>query len=696
MISLILKLGLAINLLLVLSYVLFQLGRIGFEKARWNTSYLTLNRVAQWLVGAAVISPVLFLAVPRASIPDVKFEVRAPIADTLSLKQTKMKRAAPPLQVSQAIAQVKESEVLPLIDLESGILIALVASLLVAFTRLFKNLLQLQTVLKNSILVRSIGRVRILVSDEIRIPFSTLVGRGASVVLPSKVLGRPQDMALILRHEIHHHRNGDTVWVLVMEILCCLFALNPFVYLWKKLFAEIQEFACDEKLISQVGVSMREYGQCLINIAESARGLGSAQVGTTCMGAGPRGSRELKSFLRRRIEVFHNHKNPQRKNLLGVTFGTIAFIITAGAAYGAQKSLRGEAKTKPNQGVALFDAEIQKTTEGILKKYVAKFKAKGGFVLVADPRTGRVLAVANQATGASKKSKAWALSYEMQPASAMKGVIAASAISRGLTNADEKWDCENGKFTMGGHVYKDWKGFGQLTTTDAIANSSNICGIKIGTKLGAKGLEESLKEFGFGPHGVTEDFPEAVPGRFPASSEMPEAEYIPMVSVGYTNFPGFHVTPLEILQAYGAIANGGRLMRPLDFSMPAAPGVMLRQVVSHEASEKMKSILVKVVKSGTGQKAQSELYSTAGKTSTAHGIQKEFPETSAREEGIAGFVGFAPVENPRLVVYVGMIDPTNSPDGNPHGNEHAAPVFREVIETVLGKMNVAPDLKTVL
>lgn len=147
-----------------------------------------------------------------------------------------------------------------------------------------------------------------------------------------------------------------------------------------------------------------------------------------------------------------------------------------------------------------------------------------------------------------------------------------------------------------------------------------------------------------------------------------------------------------MLQAYGAIANGGKLMKPVAAD-DITNGKVLRQAISVETSQKMKTMLVGAVKEGTGKPALSSLYTTAGKTSTAYRPELLEHDSLDEERAMAGFVGFAPVQSPRLVVYVGIIDPTNSKDKNPHGSEHAAPVFKEVIETVLRQMNVAPDNK---
>lgn len=692
----VLKLYVAINGLLILAYALFRFARKSFEGMKGRVSYLGLNRIAQLLVITSIVSPLLFALLPQETIPNIKFEVRTPLADSISTtaspkkKELNLNPQVKDIDKNHTVAHSRKN------DFENYLLTIFAIGFLFSLGKLLVNLHRLRRLLENSILIRKIGNVRVLVSDSIRIPFSTLAGPGASVVLPSDALIRSKDVKMIVKHEIHHHRNGDTLWVLAMEFAVCCFYLNPIIYFWKKEITEVQEFACDERLISQMRVSMREYGQCLVHIAESAQGSYPMQVGTTCMGAGPNGPQQLKSFLRRRIEVFQDHQKSKRKNLIGFAFGTVAFIVTAGVAHGAQKSIRSEVATKPNSGVAKFDPTVQKMTEDILKKYVKKFGAKGGFVLVADSQNGRVLAVANQLVGHSKKEKSWALSYEMEPASAMKGIVVASAINQKLIQADDKVDCENGKYIYGGRTYRDWKAFGTLTATELVSVSSNICGIKVGEKLGAKGLESSLKDFGFGPKGVASEFPEAKSGYYPSPDELPVTDYVPLISTGYTDIPGFHVTPLEVLQAYGAIANDGKLMKPINFSDESSSGVVLKHAISSETSKKMRSILAEAVKSGTGKNAQSSLYSTAGKTSTAYRPDSPEHPTLDGERGIAGFVGFAPVENPRVVVYVGIIDPTNSKDRNPHGNEHAAPVFKEVIESVLPKMSVAPDSKTTL
>lgn len=218
---LILKFYFAINLLLGLSYILFLASRRVCGLMRWSISYLHLNRVAQLLVITAVGSPILFVALPRKTIPDVKINVRAPLADSFSSKKTQTKPAV--LEVSRSVNESEYNQPMPTskVSLELGFFVALGFGILLAFARLAQYLLRLKTILKNSVLIRGLGKIRTLVSDEIKIPFSTLIGPGASIVLPTETVSQSKDMAIIIHHEIHHYRNGDTLWILWMEFASC-------------------------------------------------------------------------------------------------------------------------------------------------------------------------------------------------------------------------------------------------------------------------------------------------------------------------------------------------------------------------------------------------------------------------------------------------------------------------------------------
>src|SRR5580698_10818059 len=108
----------------------------------------------------------------------------------------------------------------------------------------------------------------------------------------------------------------------------------------------------------------------------------------------------------------------------------------------------------------------------------------------------------------------------MEPASAMKGLAAAAAVDRHVLTLDEPLDCENGRLAIGGAEVSDWKPFKTLSATDTIVNSSIVCGIKIGERLGVAGLSRMLTDFGFGAGGTPQGFPEAAPGEIPRPTQL--------------------------------------------------------------------------------------------------------------------------------------------------------------------------------
>lgn len=197
--------------------------------------------------------------------------------------------------------------------------------------------------------------------------------------------------------------------------------------------------------------------------------------------------------------------------------------------------------------------------------------------------------------------------------------------------------------------------------------------------------------FGFGVGGTTDGFPEAKAGEIPRPEQLTEEEYVALVATGYSIQAGFNVTPLEMIQAYGAIANGGKLMKALQANESDSAAKIVRQVLSPETAQGMKTVLEKAVLDGTGKNAQSQLYTTAGKTGTAYTPGSSEHHLLGGERAIASFAGFAPVDNPKVAIYVGVIEPKNAKDGQPHGSQHAAPIFREVTDRVLQHLGVKPD-----
>jgi len=689
------------NAALVAALAFFAMYRRALEAFKVRMSFQWSVRLAQALLLASVFVPLVLALMPAEHLPQLKNQ-RGRIlleVETLEGAVHGSELARPLLQRVRRLREPMGPQSYPeareafFEETSRFMALALALGMAFMFIRFLANWLKLRSAVNGGVVLRRLGRVRIVVSDQIATPFSAWLMGSAYVVIPQSLLAEARNFKLAVCHELQHHRQGDTKWALAVEGLASVFFLNPAIYRWKSEINELQEYSCDEALIGQRGVSRREYGSCLIQVAEAALENRLMLAGTASMAAVFGNPRRFKSFLRRRIEMFTQYESSRRRQSVGILLGTLSALATVAVAYGAQQSLQAPNRPGPNPGRATFEPKVQAIARAAIEKAVRDFKAKAGFVLVSDPVTGKLLAAANVSREEGRDQKTWALSYLMEPASAMKGLVTAAAIEQKSTRPDDVFDCEHGKYVYGKNLFQDWKPFDNLTVTEALAVSSNICGIKIGQRLGAAKLEKAVLDFGFGRGGSTAGFPEALEGLIPSAKQMSEEEYVGLTSTGYTLHAGFNITPLEMVQAYGAIANGGELMKPLPFAEADSSARSLRRVLSRESANQMKSVLENVVLQGTGKPARSRLYRTAGKTATAYSPSAPEHDSLGGERAVASFVGFAPVENPRVVVYVGVIDPRNADDHLPHGGQHAAPVFREVVDGVLQYLNVAPDTK---
>jgi beta-lactamase regulating signal transducer with metallopeptidase domain len=682
------------NFLLLVSLGIFLGLKTSARRLRMNVRPSQVIQIAKVLLILSCLSPFVFHEIPKNQLSKLDWGLIKSDSDGGRRGHRlptgmKSRASAPATRISQNSSMLSYQSIMSSSQLSTAVLIVLLAGMSLMFGRLLVHFRKLQQLLQSVAVIRLIGRVRIGVSDEISIPFSARLGRVFWIALPSQMLGNSKDFRIALQHELQHHRQGDTLWAILMELMVCFFFPNPSIYYWKKELNELQEFSCDEALIGRKRISSYEYGSCLVRVAETALGSRQMYVGTTCMAADSKNPAYFKSFLRRRIEMFTSHQASQEASRAnrwaGVVLGTVTGLMTIAIALGAERSIRPTNENSVNEGKVVVDPAIQGIADSILAKFLAKEKAKAGFAIVADPMTGKILAVANVDT-TQKLSGYWALSELFEPASVLKTLVAAEAINRGLTTPDEKISCENGKYRYGDRVYHDWHkaGWDYLTTAQTIALSSDICSIKLGERVGAQGLMTMLENFGFGPEGTAKEFPGARSGRLPPQDDPEHPRLVPYVSEG----AGLDISPIEMVQAYGAIANGGKLMKPLPANAADSEAQVIRRVLSPEAAEKTKLILRQVVLTGTGSPhAESRLYTTAGKTATSH-YPRFMPFDG--DPDYANFIGFAPVKNPRVEIYVGIRDPESN-DGA-HGSSHAAPVFKEIAEAVLQHLSVAPDM----
>ena len=353
---------------------------------------------------------------------------------------------------------------------------------------------------------------------------------------------------------------------------------------------------------------------------------------------------------------------------------------------------------QPGLGVMLtLDRAIQYMTERELDAAYRRTGARSAMAVVLDPRTGEVLALAirptfNPNTFLDVPSRdRWrdrAVTDPFEPGSTFKVILAAAALEEGVVRPDDRIYGENGSFTIAKTTIHDWKKYGWLTFSEVLQNSSNVGSIKVGLALGRERYYRYMSAFGFGAAtgvglpGESRGLLRA-PGRWSLLS-------LPTMSIGQE----VSVTALQMVAAFGAIANGGTLMQPriVRATFDAAGQEVrrfeprpVRQVISPETARTLTRILVRVVESGTGHNAAIPGYEVAGKTGTA---QKLDPATRrySRSPGVLSFVGWAPADEPRFVMLVTLDEPKNEI----WGSEAAAPIFSAIGRGILRYLEVPP------
>jgi len=346
--------------------------------------------------------------------------------------------------------------------------------------------------------------------------------------------------------------------------------------------------------------------------------------------------------------------------------------------------------------VLTIDQSIQYRAEQALANAVRRSRARSGTAIVLDPRTGEILALANAPTfdpnsvGTAKPEvrSNWALQNVYEPGSTFKIIAFSAAIEKGLVTPDARIDCQMGSITVAGRVIHDHHSFGTLTISEALAKSSNVAAIKLALRVGNNTMHDYITRFGFGSRTGIE-LPGETPGLLRPVSRW-QASSIGSIAIGQE----IGITPLQMAAAFGALANNGVRVAPhLVRELRAPSGATVyrsmpeqHRVIGAETARSLRRMLEAVTISGTAKQAQLNGYSAAGKTGTAQKVDPK-TRTYSTTKHVASFVGFAPVENPAVVVIV-VID---EPAGAYHGGDVAAPVFREIAELVLPTLGIAPD-----
>lgn len=344
--------------------------------------------------------------------------------------------------------------------------------------------------------------------------------------------------------------------------------------------------------------------------------------------------------------------------------------------------------------VLTIDSVIQYIAERELDAAFTKSGARGAMIIVMDPHTGRILAMANRPTydlneygGVDKeRMRNRCVCDIFEPGSVFKIVTASAVLQENIVREEDTFFCENGEYRVGPHILHDHHPNGLLTFKQVIGKSSNIGTVKVAQKAGPPVIYEYASRFGFGDKlGV--DMPGEVSGML-RDPKVWSKTSISAVPIGQE----VGVTTLQLAAAISVIANGGQLMRPyiLDEvrdkrgeTIKKFHPSMIRKVLTVDTANRMRSILIGVVEEGTGRAARVEEFQTAGKTGTGQKIENGLYSHS---KYFASFIGFAPADDPLVAIAV-VID-------EPHGylrfgGEIAAPVFKNVARDVVRYLNMS-------
>jgi len=350
--------------------------------------------------------------------------------------------------------------------------------------------------------------------------------------------------------------------------------------------------------------------------------------------------------------------------------------------YGVEKKHNG--KLSEGGGVNLtIDINLQSKSEEILKKLVEKFSASGGSVIIEEPKTGKILAMASApdfnpndyAASPVKNFLNPAVQAIYEPGSVFKPITMAAGIDLGvLTPTSTYFDA--GKVTLDGKTIENWdhKAYGTITMTKVIERSVNTGAVFAESKIGNQNFYEYLKKFGFGEFtGI--DLPDEVRGSL-RNLENKNARQIDFATASFGQ--GTAVTPIQMINAFAVFANGGLLMRPyVDASLTPA---VVRRVISPETAGKVTAMMENAVEAGGVATVPN--YRVAGKTGTA-----EVPSRGGySDELIHTFIGFAPASAPRFVILIKLDKPQSS-----LAALTVVPAFRELAEYVLNYYRVPPD-----
>lgn len=392
---------------------------------------------------------------------------------------------------------------------------------------------------------------------------------------------------------------------------------------------------------------------------------------------------ELNDVLKGRESTYSHLHDALGKQILGTMVN------------GKEPGLQTQQEQLPTVYLTL-DSKIQYVLEDAMDDAIARTKAKGAAAIIMDPYTGEILGMASRPTfdpnnfgkysADSWNNKAISMIYE--PGSVFKPLVGCMGLTEGIITPDTKFQ-DLGSIKVADRVIHNWdsEGMGTVPFSTVIKFSINTGMVQLGLQLGADRLISYAKKFGFGtPTGID------LPGEEGGILYDPKAMYEPDVatmSIGQ----GVAVTPIQVLRAICAIANGGELLQPyIVKKIVAADGSIIREgekkvvrnVMTEQVARQMRTMMEMVVSEGGGKTAAIKGYRIAGKTGTAEKLAAG--GGYAAGQYIASFVGFVPADKPRYAMLV-MLD---TPQGAFYGSQVSAPIFRDTLQQILVAKGIQP------
>ncbi len=388
-------------------------------------------------------------------------------------------------------------------------------------------------------------------------------------------------------------------------------------------------------------------------------------------------------------------------------------------ALDARRHVLASSERDPEPGANLvltLDANIQFMAEQALDHAMERVKPLNGTVVVQDPHTGQILALAIRPTfdpndirhTSLDLLRNHAVSDVYEPGSTFKLVTYSAALDQHVTTPDQKIDCEGGRIVVAGRTVHDDHYNGVLTTAQALAESSDVAAIKLAERMGKDTFYSYIHAYGFGQRSGLE-----LPGETRGLLKPPE-RWQPTTIGSVPMGQEVAVTPIQLVTMASTIANGGMYLPPhivlqstdkvrgnpglqasVFHPVDELPGTLpagAHRVIATMTAAQMRKLMEGVVLNGTGRSAQLNGYSAGGKTGTAQKIDLR-THTYSKTKYVASFVGFAPISSPAVTIAVVMDSPTQ---GGHHGAEASAPVFRELAQQILEYLGVRHDepLKT--